>query len=210
MKRNFKKIKYTFLHKLAFLKIEKQLLGKNTLRGYLHDIDKLIMYCFLPTDKAHAIHVKHSRHHDKCKTHDDYVEMVIDWECARYTKADKPLNAAETLKAFYPHMKDEIAPVLEELGLIDEKWYLDDAVEDALEEGALVAEFEYNAAFSGKGEFVKNIYEVFVSSLNEKGFNGKELWHHDSVKQWLAKNYPQLYKENPEIFNIEENKQCKQ
>lgn len=127
MKRNLGKIKYTFLHKLAFLKIEKQLLGKNTLRGYLHDIDKLIMYCFLPTDKVHAIHVKHSRHHDKCKTHDDYVEMVIDWECARYTKADKPLNAAETLKAFYPHMKDEIAPVLEELGLIDEKWYLDDA-----------------------------------------------------------------------------------
>lgn len=107
-------------------------------------------------------------------------------------------------------MKDEIAPVLEELGLIDEKWYLDDAAEDALEEGALVAEFEYNAAFSGKDEFVKNIYEVFVSSLDEKGFNGKELWQHDSVKQWLTKNYPQLYKQNPEIFNIEENEQRKQ
>ena len=24
-------------------------------------------------------------------------EMVIDWECARYTKPDKPLNARETL-----------------------------------------------------------------------------------------------------------------
>lgn len=57
MKRNLGKIKYTFLHKLAFLKIEKQLLGKNTLHGYLHDIDKLIMYCFLPTDKVHARHM---------------------------------------------------------------------------------------------------------------------------------------------------------
>lgn len=209
MMRNLEKIKYTFRHKLAFLKIEKQLLGKNTLRGYLHDVDKLIMYCFLPPEKAHDIHVKHSRHHDKCETHDDYVEMVIDWECARYTKADKPLNAAETLEVFYPHMKEKITPVLKELGLIERKRLcvptIEESITDALESGALYAEFEYSAGLSGKDDFIKNIYECFIDELNEKGLNGKELWKSDSIKQWLAKNYPQLYKQNPEIFNIEEN-----
>lgn len=37
--------KYTVKHKKAFIMVEKQLLGKNTLRGYLHDIDKLIFVC---------------------------------------------------------------------------------------------------------------------------------------------------------------------
>ena len=41
----------------------------------------------------------------------------IDWECARYTKPDKPLNARETLKKIYPEVTDEMLPVLEELGL---------------------------------------------------------------------------------------------
>ena len=27
--------------------------------------------------------------------------MVIDWECARFTKPDKPLNAYETYKKYY-------------------------------------------------------------------------------------------------------------
>ena len=38
---------YTFKHKIAFLKIEKQLRGKNTLCGYLHDAEKPLMYLFL-------------------------------------------------------------------------------------------------------------------------------------------------------------------
>lgn len=43
--------------------------------------------------------------------------MVIDWECARYTKPDKPLNARETLAKFYPELTDKVLPVIEELGL---------------------------------------------------------------------------------------------
>ena len=40
---NLKSISYTWKHKIAFLKVEKQLLGKNTLSGYLHDIDKILL-----------------------------------------------------------------------------------------------------------------------------------------------------------------------
>ena len=35
----FQAMMYTWKHKKAFLKVEKKLLGKNTIRGYLHDVD---------------------------------------------------------------------------------------------------------------------------------------------------------------------------
>lgn len=56
-------------------------------------------------------------HNVKAKTHSDFIQMVIDWECARYTKPDKPLNARETLAKFYPELTDKVLPVIEELGL---------------------------------------------------------------------------------------------
>lgn len=43
--------------------------------------------------------------------------MVIDWECARLTKPDKPLNARQTLYKFYPELKDKILPILNKLNL---------------------------------------------------------------------------------------------
>ena len=46
--------------------------------------------------------------------------MVIDWECARFTKPDKPLDAYDTLYKFYPHMDDKILPILKELNIAHE------------------------------------------------------------------------------------------
>lgn len=43
--------------------------------------------------------------------------LVVDWECARYTKPDKLLNARDTLDKFYPELKDKVLPVIQELGL---------------------------------------------------------------------------------------------
>lgn len=87
---------------------------------------------------------------------------------------------------------------------------LEEKLDDALESGALVAEFELTAGFSNKESFIKDVYDTFVSVLDEGGLNGKELWNTKYVREWLVKNYPKLYEQNPEIFNIEENKQCKQ
>ena len=68
--------------------------------------------------KVHNFHRKHARHHiDKAITHADFVQAVIDWECARFTKPDKPLNARQTLDKFYSSHADKFLPILEELGL---------------------------------------------------------------------------------------------
>ena len=117
---NLKLIFYTWNHKKAFLKVEKQLLGKNTISGYLHDVDKLILY-LLPLNKKtiRNIHRKYSRHHIESKRKKNYLEMVIDWECARYTKIDKPLNAYETLMKYYPEEVNNILPILKEMKLIN-------------------------------------------------------------------------------------------
>jgi len=116
---NLKLISYTWKHKIAFLKVEKQLLGKNTLPGYLHDIDKILLY-LLPLNKKNIrnIHRRWSRHHVESKGKKNYLEMVIDWECARFTKLDKSLNAYETMMRYYPQEKDNILPILKKLKLI--------------------------------------------------------------------------------------------
>ena len=111
--RNEDYIKYTWNHKKAFLKVEKILLGKNTIRGYLHDVDKLFMYMFLSKKLASKLHRKYSHHHiNKAKTIADYTQMIIDWECARFTKEDKPLDAFETLYKYYPQLEPIILPLL--------------------------------------------------------------------------------------------------
>jgi len=121
-KKRMTKFKYTLSHKKAFLKIEKELTGKNTLAGYLHDLDKLILYMFtpIPLKQVHEIHRLTARHHvnDIKKTKEDYIQMVIDWECARYTKPDKPLTAYGTMKKYYPETEFYIHPILKELKLI--------------------------------------------------------------------------------------------
>lgn len=115
--KNKEKILYTIAHRKAFRKVEKELLHKNTFRSFFHDLDKLFLLPFIDKEKVSAFHRKHSRHHSKAHTKSDYIQMVIDWECARFTKPDKPLNARETLKKFYPQMEDVISPILKELGL---------------------------------------------------------------------------------------------
>ena len=116
--KNKDRIKYTLDHRKAFRKIEKQLLGYNTIRSLFHDLDKVFLYMFFDYKKVHQWHRNHMPHHTvKAKTHLDFVQMVIDWECARYTKPDKLLNARETLAKYYPELTDKVLPVIEELGI---------------------------------------------------------------------------------------------
>lgn len=118
--KNKEYIKYSWEHKKAFLKIEKSIRGHITIRGLLHDLDKIIMYPFLDKATVNAIHRKYAGHHlRKFKNHTtkDYEEAIIDWECARYTKPDKPLNARETMKKFYSEFENELIPILDKFGL---------------------------------------------------------------------------------------------
>ena len=114
---DLQKMKYTIKHRRAFREVEKQILGKNTIRSLFHDADKLLLLVFIDKKTASKIHRKYSRHHNRAHTKSDYIQMIIDWECARYTKPDKPLNARDTLYAYYSDMSYIMEPILEELGL---------------------------------------------------------------------------------------------
>ena len=119
-KENIEAIKYTKEHRKAFRKIEKELLGHNTWRSLIHDIDKVILYNIWPHKKVKNFHRNTARHHIESKTKKtraDYIEMIIDWECARFTKPDKPLNAYDTLYKWYPELEKEILPILEEFDI---------------------------------------------------------------------------------------------
>lgn len=118
IKKRLQKILYTIKHKKAFLQVEKKLRHKNTLNGYLHDVDKLFLYlCFwLSVSQIQSIHRAHNRHHVKNnlpKTKDDLLDTVIDWECARITKPDKPLNAYDTLTTLYPEHIATYLPIIQ-------------------------------------------------------------------------------------------------
>lgn len=109
---------YTIRHRRAFREVEKQLLGRNTLKGYFHDLDKLFLYIFMDYHKAHKVHKLYARHHiNNARTHDDLVQVVIDWECARLTKPKVKFTAREHLYQDYPEYIDILDPVLQELHL---------------------------------------------------------------------------------------------
>ena len=119
-KENIAAIKYTKEHRKAFKKIEKEILGHNTIRSIVHDLDKVILYNVWPHKKVKKFHRRTARHHIESKAkknRSDYIEMIIDWECARYTKPDKPLNAYDTLYKWYPELEKEILPILEEFNI---------------------------------------------------------------------------------------------
>ena len=118
MKR-FNKLKYTLHHRSAFREVEKQLIGRNSFSGWLHDIDKVFLYAIIGANLTSTIHRRFSSHHvPRCMKKEKWiVQAIIDWECARYTKSDKPLNARDTLLEHYPMYFDTVNPVLMKLGL---------------------------------------------------------------------------------------------
>lgn len=110
-----KRIQYTAKHKKAFLKTEKEYLGKNTLTGYFHDLDKLIMYIIgVPKQLVHNIHVATAPHHVRNGKVKNPAAAVIDWECARFTKPDKPLNARDYYESFFVKKQNIRIPEIEE------------------------------------------------------------------------------------------------
>lgn len=111
---------YTFKHRLVVIYLANKYISPDKVelleRIKKHDVDKLFNYMFYDKKTVSKMHRLLSSHHDNeiAKTYEDYVEMVLDWESARYTKSDKPLNAYDTLYKYYPNMEHEILPILKE------------------------------------------------------------------------------------------------
>ncbi len=116
--KNREYIEYTYKHRKIVIYLANKYVKENkeeTMNQIeFHDLDKLYMYLFYNKKDVSNVHRQLSSHHDNSieKTDADYVEMVLDWESARYTKPDKPLNAYDTLYKYYPEMKEKILPIL--------------------------------------------------------------------------------------------------
>ncbi len=118
---NLEELIYTYKHRKIVMFLAKMYFDNNELIEQLkkHDIDKMYLLLFYEKKKINAFHRSISSHHDNDipKTELDYIEMVLDWESARYTKDDKPLNAYDTMKQFYPHLENNIMPILERMNI---------------------------------------------------------------------------------------------
>ena len=118
--KNESNLKYTYKHRKVVMYLANKYIKENKDavldKMKNHDLDKMFMYLFYEKRDVSQIHRKLSSHHDNEieKDYMDYVEMVLDWESARYTKSDKPLNAYDTLYKYYPTMEEKIMPILKE------------------------------------------------------------------------------------------------
>ena len=120
--KNKEHIEYTYKHRKVVMMLAKKYFSDNLElleRIEMHDLDKLFMYLFYDKKTVSRMHRDLSKHHenDLEKDYLDYVEMVLDWESARYTKPDKPLNAYDTLVNFYTDMTEFILPILKDMGI---------------------------------------------------------------------------------------------
>ena len=95
----------------------------------------MIMYLFMDQKTAQEMHVNTQPHHlenDLPRTYEDYVETVIDYECAPYTKPDKPLNAYDFTqllmdwKALDEETGNKLISIMEEIGIANSTTYFDD------------------------------------------------------------------------------------
>ena len=81
-----------------------------------HDVVKGINILVFGDRIATKLHRRYSRHHLSPITGDieNKLEAAFDWESARFTKPEKPLNAVETWKKYYSQV--DMVPVFRKLG----------------------------------------------------------------------------------------------
>jgi hypothetical protein len=110
--KNIEYLKYTYNHRKAFRFVLDEFVRKDLLtedetqtmyeRAAIHDLDKAFLYTLIEKPLASEYHKLTAPHHIRREnpTHGltyDYLEAIIDYECAHYTKADKPKNAFDTI-----------------------------------------------------------------------------------------------------------------
>lgn len=103
----FQAIKDSMNHWFMYQKVAFQL-NSWRVSFLLHDVEKMIL-CLIFGDKISTkIHRLISSHHDTVfHGKFDQIAAIIDWECARFTKPDKPLNARQTWEKYYSHIDME-------------------------------------------------------------------------------------------------------
>ena len=168
---------YTYRHRKAFEYCVRKYIREPVLReemlkrAAVHDMDKMIMYLFMDQKSAQEMHVRTQPHHlenDLPRTYEDFVETVIDYECAPYTKPDKPLNAYDFTyllmdwKALDEETGNKLISVMEEIGIANSTTYIDD------EEGQ-----KYISSLEDVTE--EMIYEEILTYINEHRDNALDM-----------------------------------
>ena len=124
LQQNMGYLEYTYLHRKAFAYVVEELIkdpaDKEEMlkRARFHDLDKSLLYTLIPKSEASRIHRNTSSHHmgnDGEKTRYDYMEAILDYECAALTKPDKPRNAYDTVKELRPNHEKELTEIMESL-----------------------------------------------------------------------------------------------
>lgn len=103
LKQRIEYVKYTLRHRRALNELAK----KYGYSFFWHDFDKVILYPILGKKLTHRLHRSWSGHHYKNGDIKNKIEAAFDWECARFTKPDKPLDAFETWQKYYPDVDME-------------------------------------------------------------------------------------------------------
>ncbi len=139
--KNLKWCIYTYRHRKAFEYCVRRYIHEPALREEMlrraakHDIDKMIMYLLMDQKAAQDLHARTQPHHlenNLPRTYEDYVETVMDYECAPYTKPDKPLNAYDFTivlmdwKAVDEETGSRLISIMEDLGIANSTTYDDD------------------------------------------------------------------------------------
>ena len=120
--KNKEYIKYTLKHKLAIMAVSYELLGYISKRILLHDSEKMVLYSMMDKKESSVLHRRYSIHHsgnfnNGSSLEDNILEAIFDYECARYTKPDKPQNAYETIHEHHPEDYNLQKPLLEKFNL---------------------------------------------------------------------------------------------
>ena len=118
---NLHKMRYTYLHRQAIFTLAKRL-GIDATPYLCHDTEKYFLYVWLEEDITRECHRILNRHHDYDKgvavDRKTLIEMMLDWESARFSKPDKPRNAYDTLYKWMPvEMHEPMAALLKEYNL---------------------------------------------------------------------------------------------
>lgn len=117
-------VKYTLEHKIAIMALSYEYLGYISKRIMLHDIEKLVLYAIMDKKEASKLHRATSIHHQNNfhlyegkQAYNNRKESVLDYECARYTKSDKPLNAYSTIQKYYFEDYEKSKYILDEFSI---------------------------------------------------------------------------------------------
>jgi hypothetical protein len=132
--KNKEYLEYTYLHRQAYLYVvEKMFATTDDLHDAMieaaryHDLDKAVLYTIISKKNASLYHKLTANHHIMGKPYGPKeipyqykVEAIVDYECAGYTKADKPLNAYDTIRnseLFTQEWKDELLEICDYYGI---------------------------------------------------------------------------------------------